>query len=69
VQLILGMKLLAVFSINCIYRGFTVRFLADKLCGIFQIPHLISVYWIILADYSFCATKRLKSQNYTAKQD
>ena len=27
------------------------------------------IYWIIYADYSFLATKRLKFQNYAAKQD
>ena len=25
-------------AINCIFRGFTVKFLADELCDIFQIP-------------------------------
>ena len=29
-------QIFCLFPINCIYRGFTVRFLADELCGIFQ---------------------------------
>ena len=31
------------FSTNCIKRGFTVRFLADELRGIFQMPHLVFI--------------------------
>ena len=36
-------RLFCLLPINCIYRGFIARFLADELCGTFQIPHLVVI--------------------------
>ena len=67
---------------HCISFKLDLLFLSYKLCLLRFYSQILSrwimwyfsnttscVYWIIYADYSFLATKRLKSQNYAAKQD